>query len=95
MYSATETRDAAGGVTQTWGLVETVNGAVEPIKVDERLNNQRVDATATHQILIRFYSGLTHSMRFLYGSRVFYIVEILNYREMDYEMKVLVREEIS
>lgn len=95
LESSTETRDAAGGVTQTWALVEVLWASIDPVKVDERPTSAQVGATATHKLRMRYYSGLTHSMRFKFGSRYFYVVEILNPAELNVEQQVMVREAAS
>lgn len=61
----TRTADGAGGFTEAWA---TISGAptfcmVKPMSGGERYASQRVEATATHRIVTRYFSGLKETDR--------------------------------
>lgn len=92
LQSLTETRDADGGVVTAWALLASVYAGIEPLTQNEKKQGTRTEAMATHKIMMRYRSGLTPSMRFLYGTRIFNIVEILNKNERNWEHEVKVIE---
>lgn len=95
IQSSTESRDAHGGVTKTWALADARCASIEPLGVDERMTGNQVAPLATHKIVMRYYSGLTHDMRFRFGTRYFYIVEILNPGEIGRDHEIRAKEEAT
>ena len=59
----------------TWSKVHDTWGAVEDLGVP---GYQVPDSRPTHTITVRYISGVTTSMRFLWGARELYIVERQN-----------------
>lgn len=78
VQSVTETRDAAGGVTQTWSTDRTVWAAISPLTGREYLNAQQVQSSVTAKVVMRYFAGLTPKHRLLFGSRVFEIAAVIN-----------------
>lgn len=89
-----ETRDAYGGVIETWGTFATVRASVEPLIGREYFAAQQVQATSTHKIRIRYLSGLVPKMRVLFGVRVFDIESILNVNERNEEIVIMAKEQL-
>lgn len=61
----TNTPDGSGGYTQSWAAV---SGAptiafVKPVSGSERMHSQRLDATVTLKVTVRFFDGLLESDR--------------------------------
>ncbi|MBN9265960.1 MAG: phage head closure protein [Hyphomicrobium sp.] len=77
----TQAGDGQGGFTETWATEATLWAAIEPTKGYERYQAQQVQMPVTHKITIRYRSGVTTKKRFLFGSRVFEIKEVLNQNE--------------
>lgn len=50
---ATETRDAHGGVTQTWATQTTRWGSVEPLNGRELIQAKQIQSFATHRVRLR------------------------------------------
>jgi SPP1 family predicted phage head-tail adaptor len=85
------TRDAAGVVTPSW---VTVNGGerwagVKPISGNESEIGGKQTARRSHEVTIRYLSGVTSKMRVKYGSRYLYIESVLNVDERNREMTLL------
>ena len=93
IQSHTEARDSFGGSTKTWATQKTVWGSVRPMSGKELVNAQQVDSRVTHRIVIRFYSGLDTTYRFLFGTRVFNIVSVLNIQERNKLLVITAIEE--
>ena len=97
IQSATETRTGSGGVTYTWATDAVVWAAVRPLLGREYMEARRVDAAVTHEVRIRYRSGLTPSHRFVFDndtSRELNIVSVLNVDERDRELVVMCREDV-
>ena len=81
LQSLSQVSDSQGGFTETWATDAELWAAIDPIKGYERYQAQQVQTPVTHKITIRYRSDVTTKKRFLYGSRVFAIKEVLNENE--------------
>lgn len=93
IQAATETRDAAGAVVQTWVTQTTRWAAIEPLRGQELFSARMVDPKTTDRIRLRHYAPLTTSHRFKLGARVFNILERLNKDERNRELICLCSED--
>ncbi len=75
IQAATETKGATGQTVKTWTTVATVWAGIEPVRGEERIAAQGVQARLTHKVILRHnaYPTLTSDHRFLYGTKVFEI----------------------
>ena len=88
IQSVTET-NADGEVTEAWATDDTVWGSIEPLRGKEIFEAGQVESRATHRIRIRYYSGLTPTNRFKFGSRIFNIESVANVEERNVEIEAL------
>ena len=81
---ATRVSDGAGGSSSTWAAVAGApsRAMVKPMSGRERWASQRVEALATHLVVIRYWSGLVESDRLVIRGRVHDIQFI---RNVDFE----------
>jgi len=93
IQSASESQNAHGDTVFSWSTDDTVWGQIVPLSEKEVFAAKQVDVNATHRVIIRAYSGLTASMRILYGTRVFNIVGVKDIEEKGTKMHVLVKED--
>lgn len=84
--------DAAGEPGGAWTTFATVWASIKPSGGGERYVNQQVIANVSHEIGIRFNSGITPKMRVLYGSRVFDILAVHDIDERHIEMRLICQE---
>ncbi len=84
--------DANGEPDGTWSTFATVFASIKQTGGREVYINQQVVAQATHQIEIRYKSGVTTKMRVLHGSRVFDIVNVIDKDERHMEMWLVCKE---
>ena len=63
--TATEARDAEGGVTRTWAKAAggDVYASIEPLRGNETLSDNQVKASVTHRVTLRHHSSLTAESR--------------------------------
>jgi SPP1 family predicted phage head-tail adaptor len=71
-----ETPDGAGGVTRSYVTVATLWAAVEPAGAREGVFAERLGATVTHRIVLRFSADITLAHRLRDGARVYRIVTV-------------------
>lgn len=97
IQSLTETRTDAGGVTETWADDAIVWASVRPLTGHEYLEARRVDAVVSHEVRIRYRSGLTPSHRFAFDNdtdRVLNIISMFNVDERGRELVVMCKEDV-
>jgi SPP1 family predicted phage head-tail adaptor len=72
----------------------TVWAQLRPLSGRESFIAQQVNADVTHEIIIRYYSGLTPKHRILFGTRQFDIISVLNKDERN-EYQVITASEAT
>ena len=83
LQSATNTRDSGGGLSQSFNSVSKIFADIRPQSGDETFRQGKMQEKLTHNIIIRFKTGVTTSQRIVYKSRVFNIRSIINVDERD------------
>jgi SPP1 family predicted phage head-tail adaptor len=68
------TGDGAGGFAETWGAVATVWARVSARGGSERVRADRLASAVTHDITIRWRTGVLPTMRVRLGARVLEII---------------------
>lgn len=94
IQAVTEARDGHGGITRTWTTVVNRWAAIEPLSGQERFSAQQVNPELTHQVRLRYWSGLTPKHRFKHGSRYLSILSIVNVGERNIEQLCQCKEEV-
>lgn len=92
IQQTTPSRDAMGGVTDSWGTYATVWANVVPLFGKEWNSANKENAELGHKMIIRYYTGITPAMRVSWNSRVFDIEAVLNIDTRNHEMHLLCRE---
>jgi SPP1 family predicted phage head-tail adaptor len=89
---ATSTPDGGGGAAESWALVAEVWAAVRPLAGQERMEADAIAVRVTHEMFIRYRTGVTPALRFVLGSRIFDIRAALDVDERQRWLKCLVEE---
>jgi SPP1 family predicted phage head-tail adaptor len=71
------TPDAGGGALSSWETVAELWAAVRPITGDERLRADQIAGRLTHEVWMRYRTGVLPAMRLRQGARVLAIVAVL------------------
>ena len=87
-----QTRDALGGVVDGWIEFTKAWAAINPVSGSSRYVSAERHSEATHQITVRWVSGVTPKMRVKYGTRVFEIISALNIAERNKQMIIIAKE---
>lgn len=76
----TQTPDGGGGFTETWSAISAApdRAFVKPLSGRERWASQRVEATASHMIVVRYFADLTEVDRVVIRDRPYQIRFINN-----------------
>lgn len=83
IQQGTPSTDSEGNAILTWSTLTTTAAAIVPTRaVDIQVAAQR-DERITHQVTIRYRTGLPNpaSLRFVYGSRYFFVKGITDVEE--------------
>jgi len=94
MQSATNTADGMGGDTQAWADTPQIWAAIWPVSGREQVKNMANQGTISHQIRIRYRSGITPAWRVRFGTRYFNIVSIVNPEEKNEFLDLICKEDI-
>jgi len=94
MQQATNVADGMGGQTQSWADTPQVWAAIWPVSGREQVKNMATQGTISHQIRIRYRSGITPAWRVRFGTRYFNIVSIVNPEEKNEFLDLICKEDI-
>ena len=72
---------AFGEVAETWSTVATVWAAVEPLKSEERRENDQGKTFTSHRVLLRYRDDVTTAERLQFDGRVLNIASVVNDKE--------------
>jgi SPP1 family predicted phage head-tail adaptor len=90
-----QTPDGAGGSQRTWenvaDLWAEINTVIHKFG-DEKLVAGQMQSAITHKITLRYRTGITTGMRFVYDERAFNIRNIMNVQENNEILELLVEE---
>ena len=77
IQTKTESQSASGAVSESWSTFATVHARISPTGGRESWQGDVPDAGRMHDIEIRYLASVTVNMRITFGSRVFYIKELI------------------
>ena len=68
------TPDGAGGFSESWSTVATVYAAITPLTSGEQLKFGQIEATTTHQVVVRYRTDITPGMILIDEDNVTYSI---------------------
>ena len=71
LQSATASQNECGEESKVWNTDEYVFAQVEPLRGQQLLEYQQINAELTHRIIIRYTANATAENRIKWGSRIF------------------------
>lgn len=89
------TRSATGAEVPTWPAVATVWARISPMEGRETLAGAEVIADVTHEIGIRYRSGVGPTGRLVYQNRIFNFVQVYDVDERKRELRILAKEVVQ
>lgn len=76
IQAATQSRDAGGGVVETWSGITSHWASVRALRSEELARAATVESVATHEVIMRYWSELKQVHRLLWRGRVLHIEQM-------------------
>jgi len=93
--SATNTRDAGGGLAQEFSPVRIIFANIKPKNANSTYRQGILQEKVTHEITIRYMTDIDTNSRITYGGRSFAVNGIINVDERDRFLTLLCEEGIA
>lgn len=93
--TSAQTQDDFGGFVDGFSVFTETYASITPVSGKEYFASKQINAEVSHKIECRFISGITPSMRIVYGSRVFDIESVINIREENKTLQIMASEVID
>jgi SPP1 family predicted phage head-tail adaptor len=77
---------------QTFSNFLNTRAEIAPLSGQLLISAQAIKAEITHKVTCRYAPNLTHDMRILFGTRMFYIIAIINFQERNKELQIMCKE---
>lgn len=84
-----------GAFEKRWKSIATVWAEILPINGREYFSAAQVQSEVTTQINLRFLTGITPTMRVLFGKRQFEIVSVINLAGREIQLQLMCKEIIN
>ena len=91
----TNTRDAGGGLSQTYTPVTFIYANIMPTNANSSYRQGIVQEKVTHELTIRYMKNIGTNSRISFGSRLFDIKGIINVDERSRFLKLLCEEGVA
>lgn len=92
LEDATRIDDGSGSALENWEQHSVVWAALRPIQGNEREVADKLAGHVSHEIWLRYRSGVKPQMRFRHGERIFEIRAIVDVGERSRFLRCLVEE---
>lgn len=91
----TETKNSYGESTEVWSTRLHSRASIRPLNGREYFDQAKAESEVSHQIVIRYESGITTKMRVNYNNRIFDIQSTLNIDERNHQLKLMCLESVN
>jgi len=97
IQTKTHAADTGGGDVPTWSTITdgTRPADIRPVSGPERFDADQLQQVVSHKVVTRYIAGVTTKHRILFGSRVFDIVDVINWGERDRELALMCLERVA
>lgn len=95
LEKAAVTRDAGGGITESYSTIAQIYADIRPSGGDEAYRQGKVKDKVTHKIYVRYRSDIRPEYRIKYESRIFQIKNIINIDERDRWLELTCTEGVA
>jgi SPP1 family predicted phage head-tail adaptor len=92
IQNVSQATDNQGGFTETWPDGASVSAWIQPMKGHERFQAMQMQTPMTHKIVMRYRTDVTTASRLKYGSRIFWVREVLNPDEAGHFLEIKAQE---
>lgn len=95
IQTVTTSQNSDGSSAETWTTQVSVWAKIQPLTGREYFSAQQTQAEMTHNIYMRYTSGIAPDDRVSWGSRVFDIIEAVNVDERGVELILRCKERLA
>jgi SPP1 family predicted phage head-tail adaptor len=81
-----------GEKLSVWEDVITVKAGIYPISGKDYISAVEVNSEVTTKINLRYVPGITDDMRVKFGDRLFTVIAVMNFQEMNKELQLMCKE---
>jgi SPP1 family predicted phage head-tail adaptor len=89
------TQSSSGEEDPNWSTLATVWGSAEPLRGQEYLEANRLQADLDIRFRIRYRDGISPNMRVKHGDRYYNIVSVIHVKEQRREIQLMCKELIE
>lgn len=94
LQSSADAQDDYGQQSKVWTTEESIFASIQPLRGQELLEFQQINAELTHKIFIRHTSNATPAKRIKFGTRIFDINVVRNIDERNIMQELLCKEKV-
>lgn len=94
LQSQTSEKDPNGEEILTYETYDTVWASIKPMQGGELQSAQQINEVVRHKIRIYYHPDIVPLDRILFGTRIFEIFNILNYKEENIYLDILCKEKV-
>ena len=84
--------DGGGGASETWVTVAVLWAALDPVRGKEDVVADGIEGNVTHEVWLRYRSGVVPAMRFTQGTRVFEVLSVVDVGERGRWLRIFCEE---
>ena len=92
LQKQSDIRNEYGEIFNIWEDVATVWAQVRPVTGKSFFDAQQVNASITHQVIIRYRENVLPSMRVLFNNRSFDVLHVMNFDESNESIQLMCKE---
>lgn len=89
------TQDAQGGKARQWTLLQKAWINIRPLRGREKVAANQEYARVSHEVYLHWINGIKPDMRIVFRARVFRIIAVINVREENQILQLLVEEQVD
>lgn len=89
------TPDGFGGSSHVWVEIKTFRAYIKPVSGSERLHSQRLEASMSHKVFIRYNNDIMPTDRINYNGRFFQIRAVINIEERNKWLELVCEEGVA
>jgi len=94
LQGSANAQDEYGEQSKVWATEESIFASIQPLRGQELLEYQQINAELTHSIIIRHTSNATPAKRIKFGTRIFDISVVRNIDERNVMQELLCKEKV-
>lgn len=95
LQAESSTSDGMGGQVKAWTTEATIRAFVKPKSGTERIFATRLDSTLTHDVFMRYRTGVVAPKRLLFKGRPLQIRAVINIEEADRWLQLQCEEGVA